>query len=251
MDEDELEETEPKPAPATEIEPEDIEEVRDSMAEEALVAFFLLSALSGDDSDSSLMPKVEQWAIKGARKLLSMYVNGFGLRPILESRRERSLGDEDFSNTDPSPVAEKIRAFSPSRPTIRGLFRSVKVMRKRLREIRSARDRGEPQRSSLTPENASLGVANEAVALISEDAAVEISDGFDLPAGTSVLKTWITRRDGRVRPLHVRLDGVSKALGEDFWRWPATGQVLAFPGDPRAPIDTIANCRCFLVLNLA
>lgn len=253
MDEDELEEVEDlEEVPETEgIDPEEVEEIRDSMAQEALIAFFLINALMGeDDSESSLMPRVERWAVGGARRLLSLYVNGFGLRQALKSRSQRSLSDNEFSNTQASEMDEKLRRFSPSRQTLRKLFRSIKGMRSRLRELKRSRDEGKPQRSSLTPESASLGVANEAVAYISDDAAVEISDGFQLPPGTTIYKTWITRRDGRVRPLHMRLDGVVKAIGEDFWRWPATGQVLGFPGDPRAPIEVIANCRCFLVLHM-
>lgn len=61
-------------------------------------------------------------------------------------------------------------------------------------------------------------------------------------------KYWITRRDSRVRPLHRRLHGQSRGVKDDFWRWPDTGQVLGWPGDPRAPLSATAACRCFCLL---
>lgn len=62
-------------------------------------------------------------------------------------------------------------------------------------------------------------------------------------------KTWITRMDSRVRPLHRRLHGRTRKIGEDFWRWPVSGARLRWPGDPEAPIDATANCRCILWLS--
>jgi HK97 family phage portal protein len=56
-------------------------------------------------------------------------------------------------------------------------------------------------------------------------------------------KTWLTRRDSRVRNEHQVLHGKSVGLGEGFM---ADGSVLRFPGDPTAPPNLTINCRCRL-----
>jgi len=62
----------------------------------------------------------------------------------------------------------------------------------------------------------------------------------------SLSKLWLSRADADVRHLHRTLHGSTRLLDQDFYRWPATGAQLAFPGDPRAPLDAILNCRCSL-----
>lgn len=54
-------------------------------------------------------------------------------------------------------------------------------------------------------------------------------------------KTWVTRRDGRVRPEHVLLHGKSVDIGEQF---DINGVKMRFPGDPIAPPSMTINCRC-------
>jgi hypothetical protein len=58
-------------------------------------------------------------------------------------------------------------------------------------------------------------------------------------------KIWISRSDKKVRLLHRKLHGKPVKLNESFYTWP-TGQELGFPGDPRAPLDAIINCRCVM-----
>ena len=56
-------------------------------------------------------------------------------------------------------------------------------------------------------------------------------------------KTWLTRRDSRVRPEHTSLHGKTVDLKDGF----AIGEtVLRFPGDPVAPPNLTINCRCRL-----
>lgn len=69
------------------------------------------------------------------------------------------------------------------------------------------------------------------------------------PAYAPLRKIWITRKDSRVRKLHRKLHGTAKDMDADFFRWPATGQRLRFPGDPMAPLDATINCRCVLVMS--
>lgn len=56
-------------------------------------------------------------------------------------------------------------------------------------------------------------------------------------------KTWITRKDQRVRTTHQFLEGKTVPFGEGF---AVAGEMLRFPGDPIAPPALTYNCRCRL-----
>ena len=58
-----------------------------------------------------------------------------------------------------------------------------------------------------------------------------------------VNKTWLTRRDQKVRGAHKVLHGRSVPLGTGF---STDGHMLRFPGDPLAPPHLTINCRCRL-----
>lgn len=221
-------------------EEEQVEQARDTMAEEAALAFFAVQMLAdGDENDGpELGLAVEQWATRGARRLAALYLAGArSLRETLEQ-----AGQDLETLLEPAD-------FTPSRETTAELTRAVKAMRKTIRADQRAVQRGEQLGPHLTPEVASNAAANEAHGLLSMDLAEQL--GPDAFPGLEIMKTWTSRQDNRVRPLHVRLNGKTKPLGKDFFRWPQTGQVLAFPGDARAPLDAIANCRCFLLLTVA
>jgi HK97 family phage portal protein len=66
------------------------------------------------------------------------------------------------------------------------------------------------------------------------------------PAGraASIVRTWVTEEDERVRPTHREVDGVQRRLGVPFR---VGGGLLAYPGDPMGPPEETANCRCHLV----
>ena len=56
-------------------------------------------------------------------------------------------------------------------------------------------------------------------------------------------KTWLTRKDSRVRTTHKFLEGKTVAFGDGF---AVDGLILRFPGDPLAPPSLTYNCRCRL-----
>jgi uncharacterized protein with gpF-like domain len=56
-------------------------------------------------------------------------------------------------------------------------------------------------------------------------------------------KTWVTRRDSRVRGEHILLHGKTVDIKDGF---PVSDATLRFPGDPLAPINLTINCRCRL-----
>lgn len=58
-------------------------------------------------------------------------------------------------------------------------------------------------------------------------------------------KTWLTRKDQKVRATHVFLEGKTVDFGEGF---AVSGSMLRFPGDPLAPPSLTYNCRCRLRL---
>lgn len=214
---------------------EQVEQARDTMTAEALVAFFIAAAILSSDDDegdggAALGLSVAGWAIRGGQALWSLYIAG-----------ATKLGHI----TEDTPV-RKPEEFEPSRRTITELTRGVKAMRKVLRENEALVEKGEPLGPHLTPDVASNAIANEAHGLLTMDMAEEL--GPNAMPGLTIHKTWVSRQDKRVRPLHAKLSGRTKPLGKDFWRWPQTGQVLAYPGDARAPMDAIAGCRCFLLL---
>lgn len=66
-------------------------------------------------------------------------------------------------------------------------------------------------------------------------------------AGTKITKTWNTEGDERVRESHVFVDGDTKQADQPF----EVGQtMMMYPGDPLAPVEEVANCRCWLSWNL-
>lgn len=58
-------------------------------------------------------------------------------------------------------------------------------------------------------------------------------------------KTWLTRKDPKVRASHAFLEGKTVDFGEGF---AVSGSMLRFPGDPLAPPSLTYNCRCRLRL---
>lgn len=64
--------------------------------------------------------------------------------------------------------------------------------------------------------------------------------GIQMGGGT---KTWVTRRDSKVRSEHILLHGKTVDMGNPF---SVDGATLRFPGDPLAPIALTINCRCRL-----
>lgn len=58
-------------------------------------------------------------------------------------------------------------------------------------------------------------------------------------SGSYTEKTWHTRRDNRVRPTHVTMEGETRLLSQRY------SNQLRYPGDPEGIAREIINCRCF------
>lgn len=57
-------------------------------------------------------------------------------------------------------------------------------------------------------------------------------------------KMWVAHHDGRTRPTHLEADRQQAPILGDFR---VGGFALVMPGDPTAPLQETANCRCVLV----
>jgi len=57
-------------------------------------------------------------------------------------------------------------------------------------------------------------------------------------------KTWVSLEDDRVRPAHAHASGQTVGINDPFT---VGGYQMAYPGDPTAPLELIANCRCVVI----
>jgi hypothetical protein len=82
---------------------------------------------------------------------------------------------------------------------------------------------------------------------LAAETAMSLKDDVDGATGTGHSLMWISQGDPKVRTLHRRLHGRVRPAGTPFHVWP-DGQSLSYPGDPKAPLDAVINCRCLLLL---
>ena len=109
--------------------------------------------------------------------------------------------------------------------------------------------------SELTDEQKAVLWATEMYSRTADELARTINSG-EIPhkfteQGLQLRKIWISRTDGRVRPLHAKLHGKTVPISDDFWRWPHSGERLRWPGDREAPADATIGCRCVSLLTWA
>ena len=90
-------------------------------------------------------------------------------------------------------------------------------------------------------------VARTTATRMAAETALDMVPNVDKLAGEAHRAMWISRGDHKVRPSHRRLHGKLRAPGKSFKMFPGGGK-LAFPGDPRAPLDETINCRCSIIL---
>lgn len=109
--------------------------------------------------------------------------------------------------------------------------------------------------SELTDEQCAVLWATWAYSEVAGGIADAVNSG-EIPhqfaeQGLVLRKIWVSRSDGRVRPLHAKLHGMTIPSSDDFWRWPHSGERLRWPGDQEAPADATIGCRCVVLLTWA
>lgn len=65
---------------------------------------------------------------------------------------------------------------------------------------------------------------------------------------TAVERTWNRTRDDRTRDHHASMQNQKVGLNQAFID--GNGNSLQFPGDPNAPLDTTAQCRCVVTVRI-
>ena len=97
------------------------------------------------------------------------------------------------------------------------------------------------------PGEATAPTASNPPTLLAQMAAAAVMNSTIFAAVSAAgwtKKTWHSQEDSRVRPTHQALNGTVAAMDAAFTS--PSGAKLRFPGDPRAPISEVANCRCYL-----
>lgn len=84
----------------------------------------------------------------------------------------------------------------------------------------------------------------ESLSAVHEGADEMYRQAFDtgLLAPDELTQTWKTIRDARRRDSHVSMEGQQRSIGEPFLS--GDGNLLMYPGDPSAPVEDRAQCRC-------
>ncbi|MEV0487376.1 phage portal protein [Streptomyces sp. NPDC050508] len=82
--------------------------------------------------------------------------------------------------------------------------------------------------------------ASEAAAVATVNGTVEATAAA---IGPGIVRTWVTRRDDRVRAAHEAVDGTTLPVNTPF---DVDGFPMRFPGDQFAPLHLTINCRCRL-----
>ncbi|MFJ5121842.1 phage portal protein [Kitasatospora sp. NPDC088548] len=130
-------------------------------------------------------------------------------------------------------VRRFLQAFADELDGIQGRAETVDALVAAARELSAARSR-----------RAAAAVA-QAVVSTALNGAAEVSAAA---AGPGVLRTWVTRRDDKVRPEHQAVDGTVLPV---LTAYDVGGFPMRYPGDPIAPPSLTHNCRCRLLYSSA
>lgn len=142
---------------------------------------------------------------------------------------------------DMSPKALRRELDARDRKTIRRAIREGKALTQKQIDNMVARYRRRALK--LRAETIARTEVLRALHEGQEEMLRQVIDAQKIDAGTLV-RTWRTAADSKVRSSHRFMDGQDRALGEVF----TTGNnfLLAYPGDPDGPASETINCRCTL-----
>jgi hypothetical protein len=109
------------------------------------------------------------------------------------------------------------------------------------RMVRSYRNRLVDVRAEQIARTSATRVASQV-----QDLALEAAVQEGVLDPNKTVRVWNRISDDRVRDHHDVMEGQTSPLGGVFVD--GKGNKLRYPGDPSAPIDTVANCRCTLTI---
>lgn len=148
-----------------------------------------------------------------------------------------------YDSFDDSVAAAVRVAIDDTGESVRDLIRSAE---ERLRQVRAGRpdvyeqSRTDPDVLALARLRTGMESASRLLTTRVREEA-KLAYASSMGAAGSV---WRTRRDGRVRNSHGDLEGEFVLIGDSYRT--VTGFAIRRPGDPRAPLSEIINCRCRL-----
>lgn len=90
--------------------------------------------------------------------------------------------------------------------------------------------------------------ATRVTSLAREEAYRQTADRLNI-GHNRIIRIWNATEDSRTRDWHESMDGQEAAIGQDFVD--GKGNRLMYPGDSKAPPETIINCRCALTMRIA
>lgn len=94
--------------------------------------------------------------------------------------------------------------------------------------------------SGLSETTAEMLAQTELTTLVNERSLQAATAAFQESA-RPVYKTWLTMKDPRVRPAHAATEGQTVPISQPF---DVGGYRMMYPGDPSAPLQLVARCRC-------
>lgn len=89
----------------------------------------------------------------------------------------------------------------------------------------------------LSTRNYALRIARSEAHTALERGAWEAANSL----GVRVTKDWVSREDSLVRPAHAAAHGQTREIDGNFV---VGGELMMYPGDPKASARNNANCRC-------
>jgi hypothetical protein len=200
------------------------------------------------------------------RVITEVLQDGFtrGLNPRVQAREIReSLGltpyQEGIIRNYRAQLTGRADA-TPSRQVFQRALRDRRFDRTVERAIRDRRPLSAEQIDRMVSRYRERFVAYHAEVVARTEALSAVHQGVELMyqqssargdfAGFSLIRTWFTAEDERVRESHRLLHGQERPFGPDQV-WQGLHGDLRYPGDPAAPLAETAQCRCVATTRVA
>lgn len=245
-----------------ELDAAELEAARDRVDKQAaIVAAIVLSAVTqgatqGGSSSQLMMvwPESLKKAVASLSKLTAL-----AAVVALLPRKGRGSGSSTVEKSTTVPTAVPTVPTAPTRdqllesiqPEVDKMIRKIVdqdiVQPARQRQLREMGGKDAPQTADEAKHWAGL-IGRTAATRAASEVAIAMAEPVQNLLETKLVKVWLSRGDSRVRQLHRKLHSKTAQMNEPFWQEIGTGRELRYPGDPKAPIEQTANCRCHLFL---